>query len=35
MTGFINAAREAKESGTFTYLDTTINSSEMIRFFPD
>jgi 2-methylisocitrate lyase-like PEP mutase family enzyme len=35
MTGFINAAREANERGTFSYLDTTITSSEMLRFFPD
>jgi len=35
MTGFTNAAREAKERGTFSYLDTTITSSEMLRFFPD
>jgi 2-methylisocitrate lyase-like PEP mutase family enzyme len=35
ITGMINAAREAKESGTFRYLDTTIISSELIRFFPD
>ncbi len=35
MTGFINAAREAKEKGTFNYLDTTILSPELSRFFPE
>jgi 2-methylisocitrate lyase-like PEP mutase family enzyme len=35
MTGFINAAREAKEMGTFDYLDTTILSPEINRFFPE
>jgi 2-methylisocitrate lyase-like PEP mutase family enzyme len=35
MTGFIHAAREAKERGTLSYLNTTIASSEVNRFFPD
>jgi 2-methylisocitrate lyase-like PEP mutase family enzyme len=35
MTGFINAAREAKDLGTFNYLDTTILSPELTRFFPE
>jgi len=35
ITGFINAAREAKDLGTFNYLDTTILSPELTRFFPE
>lgn len=35
MTGFIDAARETKEKGTFNYLDTTIVSSEITRFLPE
>jgi 2-methylisocitrate lyase-like PEP mutase family enzyme len=35
MSGFINAAREAKEKGTFDYLNSTILSPEINRFFPE
>jgi 2-methylisocitrate lyase-like PEP mutase family enzyme len=35
MTGLINAAREAKESGSFKYLDSTITSAELTQFFLD
>ena len=35
MTGFINAAREAKEKGTFDYLETTILGPEIYKFFPE
>jgi 2-methylisocitrate lyase-like PEP mutase family enzyme len=34
-TGLINAAREAKEKGTFNYLETTILSPEITKFFPE
>jgi 2-methylisocitrate lyase-like PEP mutase family enzyme len=35
ITGMINAAREAKEIGSFGYLETTIPSGELSRFLPD
>jgi 2-methylisocitrate lyase-like PEP mutase family enzyme len=35
MTGFIKSAREVKEQGTFDYLNTTILSPEINRFFPE
>jgi len=35
MTGFLTAAREAKEQGTFHYVDTTIPGSEIYGFFPE
>jgi len=35
MTGLIEAASEAKQSGTFTYLDKTLTTAELIKFFPD
>ena len=35
LTGLVNAAREIKEKGTFSYLDTNITSAETNRFFPD
>jgi 2-methylisocitrate lyase-like PEP mutase family enzyme len=35
MTGFINAAREAREKGTFKYLETTVLSPEINKFFPE
>jgi 2-methylisocitrate lyase-like PEP mutase family enzyme len=35
MTGLIDAAREANEKGTFTYLDTTVLSQEIYRFLPE
>jgi 2-methylisocitrate lyase-like PEP mutase family enzyme len=35
MTGFINAAREAREQGTFTYLDHSLATPELMRFFPE
>jgi 2-methylisocitrate lyase-like PEP mutase family enzyme len=34
VTGLVNAAREAKERGTFTYLDGTIQGPEMTAFMP-
>jgi 2-methylisocitrate lyase-like PEP mutase family enzyme len=35
MTGFINAAREAKKKGTFEYLESTMLGPEIYRFFPE
>jgi 2-methylisocitrate lyase-like PEP mutase family enzyme len=35
MTGFVNAAREAKEKGTFAYLETTMLGPEIYKFFPE
>jgi 2-methylisocitrate lyase-like PEP mutase family enzyme len=35
MTGLVDAAREAQQSGTFTYLDHTLTTAELNRFFPD
>jgi 2-methylisocitrate lyase-like PEP mutase family enzyme len=32
MTGFLNAAREIKESGHFSYLDTTVTTPELNQF---
>ncbi len=35
MTGLIEAATEAKLNGTFKYLDKTITTAELIKFFPE
>lgn len=35
VTGLINAAREAKDKGTFSYLDSTITSAEANKFLPE
>ena len=35
MAGFLTAAREAKEQGTFNYLETTILSSEISKFLEE
>ena len=35
MTGLINAAREAKEMGTFNYLESTVLGPEINKFFPE
>jgi 2-methylisocitrate lyase-like PEP mutase family enzyme len=35
MTGLINAAREAKEQGTFHYLDHTLPKPELNRLLPE
>jgi 2-methylisocitrate lyase-like PEP mutase family enzyme len=35
MTGLVNAAREAKEQGTFHYLDHTLAKPELTRLFPE
>lgn len=35
MTGLVDAAREAQQSGTFTYLEHTLVTAEVNRFFPD
>ena len=35
MTGLVNAAREAKDRGTFGYLDHVMTTAEMNPFFPD
>jgi 2-methylisocitrate lyase-like PEP mutase family enzyme len=35
MTGLVEAASEAKQSGTFGYLDRTLPTAEVTRFFPD
>jgi len=35
MAGLIDAAREAQQSGTFTYLQHTITTADLNRFFPD
>jgi len=35
ITGLVQAAREAKDKGTFTYLDTTLITSEINHFLPE
>jgi len=35
MTGLIEAATEAKQHGTFKYLDKTITTAELVKFFPE
>jgi 2-methylisocitrate lyase-like PEP mutase family enzyme len=35
ITGFIEAACEAKQSGTFNYLEKTITSAELYKFLPE
>jgi len=35
MTGLVKAASEARQSGTFGYLDQTMPTAELNRFFPD
>jgi 2-methylisocitrate lyase-like PEP mutase family enzyme len=35
MTGLIEAASEAKQNGTFGYLEKTITSPELYKFLPD
>jgi 2-methylisocitrate lyase-like PEP mutase family enzyme len=35
MTGLVDAAREAKERGTFHYLDRTLTKQELNRFLPE
>ena len=35
MTGLIEAASEAKQSGTFGYLEKTITSAELYKFLPE
>jgi len=35
ITGFVEAASEAKQSGTFNYLEKTITSAELYRFLPE
>lgn len=35
MTGLFHAAREAKEKGTFNYLETTLPGPEMNKFFQE
>jgi len=35
MTGLVNAAREAKDGGTFSYLDHMMTTAEMNPFFPE
>ena len=35
MTGLVDAAREAQQSGTFTYLNHTLITAELNRFFSD
>jgi len=35
ITGLIEAASEAKEHGTFSYLEKTITTAELNRFLPD
>ena len=32
MTGLVNAAKEVKDKGTFTYLDTSIPTPELNAF---
>jgi 2-methylisocitrate lyase-like PEP mutase family enzyme len=34
-TGFIEAATEAKQTGTFTYLDKTFTTAELNKFLPE
>ena len=35
MTGLIEAATEAKQHGTFKYLDKTITTTELVKSFPE
>jgi 2-methylisocitrate lyase-like PEP mutase family enzyme len=35
MTGFIEAASEAKQHGTFGYLDKTITTAQLNQFLPE
>ena len=35
MTGLIDAAAEAKQSGTFNYLEKTIPTADLNRFLPE
>jgi 2-methylisocitrate lyase-like PEP mutase family enzyme len=35
MTGFVEAASEAKQHGTFGYLDKTITTAELNKFLPE
>ena len=35
MTGLIEAAREAKQSGTFGYLEKTLTTAELNKFLPE
>jgi len=35
MTGLIEAATAAKQHGTFKYLDKTITTAELVKFFPE
>jgi hypothetical protein len=35
MTGLANAAREALDRGTFGYLESTLTTAEINRFFPE
>ena len=35
LTGFIEAATEAKQNGTFKYLDKTMTTAELVKFFPE
>lgn len=35
MTAFVDAAREVKEQGTFSYLNHTLTSPELNRFLPE
>ena len=34
MTGLVEAASEAKQSGTFAYLDKTMTTAELSEFLP-
>ena len=35
MTGLIEAATEAKQSGTFNYLNKTLTTAELVKYFPE
>jgi 2-methylisocitrate lyase-like PEP mutase family enzyme len=35
MTGLVDAAREARENGTFAFVDRALTTPELTRFFPD
>jgi 2-methylisocitrate lyase-like PEP mutase family enzyme len=35
LTGLIGAASEAKQSGTFSYLEKTMTSAELYKFLPE
>jgi len=35
MTGLVDAAKEAQQSGTFTYLNHAVTTAELNRFFPE